>query len=574
MASITRLSLSRLLPATKNGLQRVEFGRASIEGHRILSEYQNGGHKSPIQLQRLFGTSCKVFGGNSKRIINELMKKDRANSDMNEVLRGSFLEDYDDEPMSFRGRKPRREMFEEDDHFNRRSKRDWNKTELPPVKSNCYNPADSVSQRSQEEIRAFREANAISSFSQGDVLDNPILSFEEAGFDGKLVAHLKESGFNAPMPIQSQSWPVALSGKNMVGIGQTGSGKTLGFLLPAMVHLGANKPQGDRSLKNKPLVLVLAPTRELAQQIDSVAQKLCRSMNRWSHVLYGGSSKMHQLRKIETRPVDVVIATPGRLLDLVQQGELDISHCSYVVLDEADRMLDMGFEPQLRKILPEVRPDRQLLMWSATWPKEIRQLARDFFGREHVGIKIGSAELAANKNITQIVDFCGSSRAKDEKLANLLEMVREDDEESGEKSKILIFTETKRTADLLERRLRNDLNIRSKAIHGGRTQSDREQALRDFRDGRTNILIATNVAARGLDVDDIKFVVNYEMPGNVEDYVHRIGRTGRRDRKGTAYSLLTVENRPIARDLAKVLKDAKQEVPEFLMSLVNARSRR
>merc|ERR1711887_423630 len=241
-------------------------------------------------------------------------------------------------------------------------------------------------------------------------------------------------------------------------------------------------------------------------------------------------------------------------------GKINLRRCTYLVLDEADRMLDMGFEPQIRKIFEQIRPDRQVLMWSATWPKEVKQLAHDFLHKDYIHINIGATDLSANHNILQIVDVC-QEYEKEQKLAKLLEEIG-----CEQGAKILVFVETKRKADELTRLMRKD-GWPAMCIHGDKQQKERDWVLGEFKTGSTSILVATDVAARGLDVDDVKFVINYDYPNNSEDYIHRIGRTGRKGNTGTSYTLFTPNNAPKARDLVSVLTEAKQVVNPKLMEL-------
>jgi len=251
------------------------------------------------------------------------------------------------------------------------------------------------------------------------------------------------------------------------------------------------------------------------------------------------------------------------LIDFLESYKTNLRRCTYLVLDEADRMLDMGFEPQIRKILQQIRPDRQTLMWSATWPKEVRKLAEDFLG-EYIQINIGSLELSANHNIQQIVKFCHENDKQDN-LTNLLKEIYNQGENPG---KIIIFTETKKRVDIVNRYIRG-FGVSCGAIHGDKSQAERDYVLRDFRAGKTNILVATDVAARGLDVDGIKFVVNYDYPQNSEDYIHRIGRTGRSQTFGTSYTFFTQNNAKQARDLASVLQEANQTVDPQLLQMAS-----
>jgi len=235
---------------------------------------------------------------------------------------------------------------------------------------------------------------------KGSHVPNPILDFGELNIPNDVRAVLDKENFTAPTAIQAQGWPIAMSGSNMVGIAHTGSGKTLAFMLPAVLHVLRQEPikYGDG-----PIVLVLAPTRELAQQIEKVASTF-RGVGLRTACIFGGSPKGPQLSQLR-RGVEIVIATPGRLNDFLESGGTSMNRCTYLVLDEADRMLDMGFEPQIRKIIQQIRPDRQILMWSATWPKEIQQLAHEFL-KEFTQLNVGSLELTANRNIQQIVDVC------------------------------------------------------------------------------------------------------------------------------------------------------------------------
>lgn len=407
---------------------------------------------------------------------------------------------------------------------------------------------------SAREAEEFRTRNEIT-IHRGSNVPSPIIHFEEGGFPEYVMQEVKKQGFQKPTAIQSQGWPIALSGHDLVGIAMTGSGKTLSYLLPAIIHIN-NQPLLESG--DGPIALVLAPTRELATQIQAVASEFGQSSKISTTAVYGGAPKGPQIRELE-KGSEMVIATPGRLIDLLEAQKTNLRRCTYLALDEADRMLDMGFEPQLRKIIDQIRPDRQVLMWSATWPKEVQRLAEDFL-KEYIHINIGAQELHANHDILQIVDVC-EEYEKEEKLARLLEEIG-----SEAKSKILVFVETKRKADELTRLMRRD-GYPAMCIHGDKEQKEREWVLGEFREGNTYILVATDVAARGLDVDDVKFVINYDYPSNSEDYIHRIGRTGRKGNTGTAYTLFSPKNGAKAKDLVDVLTEAKQTVNPKLNEL-------
>ncbi|GAU97995.1 hypothetical protein RvY_09202-2 [Ramazzottius varieornatus] len=434
----------------------------------------------------------------------------------------------------------------------------WSTQTLIPFQKDFYVEAPTVRERSMADVAAFYAKNQIT--IRGQDCPKPVHSFDEVGFPDFIHRAIKESGYTQPTPIQSIGWPIALKGRNMVGIARTGSGKTISFLLPALIHLKAQPPlrRGDG-----PIVLVLCPTRELAQQCQEVATTFGKHAGIRSTCVYGGAPKMQQSRDLQSG-VEIVIATPGRLLDFLESGKTTLSRCTYLVLDEADRMLDMGFEPQIRKIMEQIRPDRQVLMWSATWPKEIRQLAEEFL-KDYLHATIGSLNLSANQNITQIVAVV-REMDKSAKLEQLLhEIIRE------KENKTIIFTETKRKADDLTRRLRQQ-GFPCVVIHGDKKQQEREWVLSEFKAGRSPILIATDVAARGLDVSDIKFVVNYDYPNQSEDYVHRIGRTARAEKAGTAYTFMTDDDANQVKDLIAVLTESKQAInPELYTLMEKAR---
>lgn len=283
--------------------------------------------------------------------------------------------------------------------------RQWHESDLPPFRKNFYEPHVNVVNRHPREVEQYRESHKIT--VSGPHVPNPIQSFEESQLPEYVLSDIRAQEYNEPTPIQAQSWPIAMSGNNLVGIAQTGSGKTLGYILPAVVHI--NNQESGRT--KGPIALVLAPTRELAQQIQQVASDFGGRSYLRNACVFGGAPKHKQAQELR-QGVEILIATPGRLIDFLERGTISLSRCTYLVLDEADRMLDMGFEPQIRKIIEQIRPDRQVLMWSATWPKEVRKLAEDFLG-DYMQINIGSLELSANHNIHQIVDVCQEHEKED-----------------------------------------------------------------------------------------------------------------------------------------------------------------
>ncbi|EDV41173.1 uncharacterized protein Dana_GF10884, isoform A [Drosophila ananassae] len=429
----------------------------------------------------------------------------------------------------------------------------WSEVNLTPFRKNFYKPCDSVLARTQGETDTFLANNEIT--IKGDQVPTPSIEFEEGGFPDYVMNEIRKQGFAKPTAIQAQGWPIAMSGRDLVGVAQTGSGKTLAYVLPAVVHIN-NQPRLERG--DGPIALVLAPTRELAQQIQQVAIEFGSNTHVRNTCIFGGAPKGQQARDLE-RGVEIVIATPGRLIDFLERGTTSLKRCTYLVLDEADRMLDMGFEPQIRKIMQQIRPDRQVLMWSATWPKEVRQLAEEFLNN-YIQVNIGSLSLSANHNILQIVDVCDEN----EKLMKLVKLLTDISAEN--ETKTIIFVETKKRVDEITRNISRQ-GWRACAIHGDKSQQERDFVLSSFRNGRHSILVATDVAARGLDVDDVKFVINYDYPSNSEDYVHRIGRTGRSNNRGTAYTLFTHSNANKANDLIQVLREANQTINPKLMNM-------
>lgn len=428
----------------------------------------------------------------------------------------------------------------------------WDMSSLPVFEKNFYHEHPNVTKRTDEEVQKWRQENEV--IVSGTGVPKPVLTFEESPFPEYVLEEVYKAGFKKPTAIQCQGWPMALSGRDVVGIAQTGSGKTLSFLLPAVVHINAQEHlrPGDG-----PIVLVLAPTRELAQQIQVETQRFGSSSRIKNTCVFGGAPKGPQIRDLQ-RGVEICIATPGRLIDFLESGKTNLRRVTYLVLDEADRMLDMGFEPQLRKIVGQIRPDRQTLMWSATWPKEVQRMAADFH-KDYIHVTIGSLDLKANRHIKQIVEAVEEHDKRDKLLGIMAKIM--------DGSKILIFTETKRKADELTRILRM-ASYPTLAIHGDKSQHERDWVLAEFKTGKAPVMVATDVASRGIDVDLIKYVINYDFPRELEDYVHRIGRTGRKTssgwNEGTAISFFARDNYRLARPLIALLTEAGQEVPRFL----------
>lgn len=361
---------------------------------------------------------------------------------------------------------------------------EWDMDSLPKFEKNFYTEHPEVAARSEDDVRAFRKEHDMT--CEGTDIPKPITSFDEAGFPDYVLSEVKQQGFPKPTAIQCQGWPMALSGRDMVGIAATGSGKTLSYCLPAIVHINAQPllKHGDG-----PIVLVLAPTRELAVQIQQECSKFGASSRIRNTCVYGGAPKGQQIRDL-ARGVEICIATPGRLIDMLETGKTNLRRVTYLVLDEADRMLDMGFEPQIRKIVDQIRPDRQTLMWSATWPKEVKNLTRDYLV-DPIQVTIGSLELSASHTITQLVEVIPEFEKRD-RLVKHLETATTD-----KLAKCLVFASTKRACDDITSYLRGD-GWPALAIHGDKDQHERDWVLKEFKTGNSPIMVATDVAARGI----------------------------------------------------------------------------
>ncbi|XP_059839441.1 probable ATP-dependent RNA helicase DDX43 [Hypanus sabinus] len=430
---------------------------------------------------------------------------------------------------------------------------------LPPIKKNFYIEAESVINMTQTEVSNWRKQN--NNITCEDVTEgtkrqipNPVCTFMEAfQHYPEIMASIKRVGFQYPTPIQSQAWPIILMGIDLIGIAQTGTGKTLAYLLPGFIHLDLQPMHRDKN--DGPGMLVLTPTRELALQIQEECNKYSYKGIK-SICIYGGGSRKDQVKFI-TKGVDIVIATPGRLNDLQMNNCINLKSTTYLVLDEADRMLDMGFEPQIMKIILDIRPDRQTIMTSATWPDGVRRLSQSYL-KNPMMVYVGTLDLAAVETVEQNVMVIPEEEKRNYALHFIKCMKPED--------KVIIFVGKKVIADDLS----SDFSLQGipvQSLHGDREQCDREQALSDFKEGRVRILVATDLASRGLDVHDITHVFNFDFPRNIEEYVHRIGRTGRAGRKGQAVTLVTRSNWRFAAELIAILERSSQPVPAELLMM-------
>jgi len=373
------------------------------------------------------------------------------------------------------------------------------------------------------------------------------MSFNTLGLSAELLRAVTEQGYTEPTPVQRQAIPVILAGRDILAGAQTGTGKTAGFTLPLLQRLSST-PRGDG--RRRVRALILTPTRELAAQVEESVRTYGRHLPLSSAVIFGGVKINPQIDRLR-RGVDILVATPGRLLDHVGQKTLDLSSVEVLVLDEADRMLDMGFIRDIRRILQLLPAARQNLLFSATYTDEIRRLADGLLDAPAL-IQVPRCDATAAR-ISQVIHPVDRER-KRELLSFLIG--------SQNWKQVLVFTRTKHGANRLAQQLERD-GIQSAAIHGNKSQGARTRALEEFRLGKVRVLVATDIAARGLDIDQLPHVVNFELPHVPEDYVHRIGRTGRAGCEGEAVSLVCVDENHLLRDIERLLK---RELPRVVIS--------
>lgn len=415
---------------------------------------------------------------------------------------------------------------------------------------------------SPAEAEAFLEKHniTISTQTNSDAVV-PVISFDQLNIPDGLRGAF--TGFNEPTPIQACTWPPALKGKDVVGIAETGSGKTLAFGIPALAQLIAS-PKKLKKKESSISVLVVAPTRELAIQTHDALSALGAPFGIASVAVFGGVPKDQQIKALANGNTDgkitrIVVGTPGRIIDLVQEGVCDLSRVNYLVLDEADRMLDKGFENDITKIISYTiqGEGRQTMMFSATWPEAVRRLASSF-QHNPVRVTVGSDDLTANSRVEQVVEVFDDPREKDNRLLKRLKDLshKKTSRKGSDEARVLIFALYKKEATRIEQSLRR-AGYDVGALHGDMSQTARMDALEKFKTGETGLLVATDVAARGLDIPNVGAVINYTFPLTLEDYIHRIGRTGRGGRSGKSITFFTGENheRALAGELARVLRE-------------------
>ncbi|XP_075087403.1 DEAD-box ATP-dependent RNA helicase 45-like [Nicotiana tabacum] len=457
------------------------------------------------------------------------------------------LEEEDDEEFMKRVKKTKAEKLSIVDH---------SKIDYPPFRKNFYIEVKEISRMSAEEVSAYRKQLELK--IHGKDVPKPIRTWHQTGLSSKMLDTIKKLNYEKPMSIQAQALPVIMSGRDCIGIAKTGSGKTLAFVLPMLRHI---KDQPPLMSGDGPIGLIMAPTRELVQQIHSDIKKFTKAMGLVCVPVYGGSGVAQQISELK-RGAEIVVCTPGRMIDILctSGGKItNLRRVTYLVMDEADRMFDMGFEPQITRIVQNTRPDRQTVLFSATFPRQVEILARKVLNKP-VEIQVGGRSVV-NKDITQLVEV----RPEGERFLRLLELLGE----WYEKGKILIFVHTQEKCDALFRDLLKH-GYPCLSLHGAKDQTDRESTISDFKSNVCNLLIATSIAARGLDVKELELVINYDVPNHYEDYVHRVGRTGRAGRKGCAITFLSEDDARYAPDLLKALQLSEQVVPDDLKALADS----
>lgn len=416
---------------------------------------------------------------------------------------------------------------------------------------NFYVEHEEITRLTADQVQQLRTELGIK--VSGILAPKPVSSFAHFGFDDKLMKVIRKQGYEHPTSIQAQSIPIAMSGRDIIGIAKTGSGKTAAYLWPLLVHI---MDQRELEPGDGPIGLIVAPTRELSQQIYHEAKKFGKMYNINVVCAYGGGNLYEQSKACE-EGAEIIVATPGRLIDLVRKKATKLDRVTFLVFDEADRMFDMGFEPQVRSIADHVRPDRQTLMFSATFRKRVEKVARDILTDP---LRVVQGDIGtANEDVTQIVKVMYTDTAKWNWLtSNLVHFCT--------MGSVLIFVTRKTNSEELANNLKQR-DFKIGLLHGDMNQVERNEIISAFKNKAMPVLVATDVAARGLDIPHIKIVVNYDVARDIDTHTHRIGRTGRAGEKGTAYTLVSVKDKEFAGHLVRNLESANQAVPKELLDL-------
>jgi ATP-dependent RNA helicase DDX46/PRP5 len=438
---------------------------------------------------------------------------------------------------------------------------DHSKMDYEPFQKEFYHPPTEIRELSEEDADRLRmELDAIK--VRGKDCPKPLTKWSYCGLPASCLDVIKKLEYASPTPIQAQAIPAIMSGRDMIGVAKTGSGKTMAFLLPMFRHI---KDQRPVERNEGPIGLIMTPTRELAVQIYRESRPFLKATGLRAVCVYGGAPISEQIAEMK-KTADIVVATPGRMIDLLTANSgrvTNLRRVTYLVLDEADRMFDMGFEPQVMKIINNIRPDRQTVLFSATFPKQMESLARKVLRNKPLEITVGGRSVVAPE-IEQIIEV----REEETKFNRLLEILGQTFNLDRE-TRALIFVDRQKAADELFKQLLSK-GYTTMSLHGGQDQVDRDATISDFKAGEVDVVIATSIAARGLDIKQLKLVINYDAPNHMEDYVHRAGRTGRAGNKGTCVTFITPEQDRYARDIIAALKASKVAVPAELQALADA----
>ncbi|KFW66176.1 putative ATP-dependent RNA helicase DDX46, partial [Pygoscelis adeliae] len=431
---------------------------------------------------------------------------------------------------------------------------DHGKIEYEPFRKNFYVEVPELAKMTQEEVNVYRlELEGITVKGKG--CPKPIKTWVQCGISMKILTALKKHGYERPTPIQTQAIPAIMNGRDLIGIAKTGSGKTIAFLLPMFRHI-----MDQRALEEGegPIAVIMTPTRELALQITKECKKFSKTLGLRVVCVYGGTGISEQIAELK-RGAEIIVCTPGRMIDMLAANNgrvTNLRRVTYVVLDEADRMFDMGFEPQVMRIVDNVRPDRQTVMFSATFPRAMEALARRILSKP-IEVQVGGRSVVCSDVEQHVIVI-----EEENKFLKLLELLGH----YQEKGSVIIFVDKQEHADgLLKDLMRASYPCLS--LHGGIDQYDRDSIINDFKNGICKLLVATSVAARGLDVKQLMLVVNYSCPNHYEDYVHRAGRTGRAGNKGYAYTFITEDQARYAGDIIKALELSGNPIPTDLEKL-------
>ncbi|KAI5712082.1 hypothetical protein M8J75_005630 [Diaphorina citri] len=431
------------------------------------------------------------------------------------------------------------------------SKVDHSTIEYLPFRKDFYVEVPEIARMTPEEVEKYKE-ELEGIRVKGKGCPRPIKTWAQCGVSKKILDALKKQNYEKPTPIQAQAIPAIMSGRDLIGIAKTGSGKTVAFVLPLLRHILDQPPLEET---DGPMAIIMSPTRELCMQIGKEAKKFTKSLGLRVVCVYGGTGISEQISELK-RGAEIIVCTPGRMIDMLAANSgrvTNLRRVTYIVLDEADRMFDMGFEPQVMRIIDNVRPDRQTVMFSATFPRQMEALARRILNKP-IEIQVGGRSVVC-KEVEQHVIVLD----EEQKMLKLLELLGIYQDQGS----VIVFVDKQENADSLLKELMK-AGYPCLSLHGGIDQYDRDSTIVDFKNGKVRLLIATSVAARGLDVKHLNLVVNYDCPNHYEDYVHRCGRTGRAGNKGFAYTFITLEQERHAGEIIRALEASGVPIPEDL----------